>query len=74
VGSLLDAPILSLDDYYRDLAHLPFVERACTNFDEPRSIEHELGSQHLALLAEGGDLADPPRFTKLLATRLAKTL
>jgi molecular chaperone HtpG len=28
----------------------------------------------MALLAEGGDLADPPRFTKLLATRLAKTL
>jgi molecular chaperone HtpG len=28
----------------------------------------------MALLAEGGDLADPARFTKLLATRLAKTL
>ena len=28
----------------------------------------------MALLAEGGDLADPSRFTKLLATRLAKTL
>jgi molecular chaperone HtpG len=28
----------------------------------------------MALLAEGGDLADPPRFTKLLAARLAKTL
>ncbi|TDV55110.1 molecular chaperone HtpG [Actinophytocola oryzae] len=28
----------------------------------------------MALLAEGGDLADPSRFTKLLAGRLAKTL
>ena len=28
----------------------------------------------MALLAEGGDLTDPARFTKLLATRLAKTL
>jgi molecular chaperone HtpG len=28
----------------------------------------------MALLAEGGDLADPARFTKLMATRLAKTL
>ncbi|MFL6124356.1 molecular chaperone HtpG [Actinophytocola sp.] len=28
----------------------------------------------MALLAEGGDLADPPRFTKLMANRLAKTL
>jgi molecular chaperone HtpG len=28
----------------------------------------------MALLAEGGDLSDPARFTKLLATRLAKTL
>jgi molecular chaperone HtpG len=28
----------------------------------------------MALLAEGGDLADPARFTKLMATRLSKTL
>jgi molecular chaperone HtpG len=28
----------------------------------------------MALLAEGGDLTDPPRFTKLMASRLAKTL
>ncbi|GAB1516568.1 molecular chaperone HtpG [Actinophytocola sp. KF-1] len=28
----------------------------------------------MALLAEGGDLADPSRFTKLMATRLSKTL
>jgi molecular chaperone HtpG len=28
----------------------------------------------MALLAEGGDLTDPPRFTKLMAARLAKTL
>jgi len=27
-----------------------------------------------ALLAEGGDLADPARFAKLLADRLAKTV
>jgi molecular chaperone HtpG len=28
----------------------------------------------MALLAEGGDLADPSRFTRLMATRLSKTL
>jgi molecular chaperone HtpG len=28
----------------------------------------------MALLAEGGDLADPARFTRLLADRLARTL
>jgi len=28
----------------------------------------------MALLAEGGDLADPPRFTRLLADRLARSL
>jgi molecular chaperone HtpG len=28
----------------------------------------------MALLAEGGELADPPKFTKLLAERLARTL
>jgi molecular chaperone HtpG len=28
----------------------------------------------MALLAEGGDLSDPSRFTKLMASRLAKTL
>ncbi len=28
----------------------------------------------MALLAEGGELADPSRFTQLVATRLARTL
>ena len=28
----------------------------------------------MALLAEGGDLSDPARFTRLLADRLARTL
>jgi molecular chaperone HtpG len=44
--------------------------------DEPSSALAETAElvYGMALLAEGGDLADPPRFTKLLATRLAKTL
>jgi uridine kinase len=56
---MLDAPILSLDHYYRDASHLPFEERARINFDEPRALDHELLSRQLALLAEGQEIAVP---------------
>jgi uridine kinase len=59
LASTLDAPILSLDCYYRDAAHLPFAERVRINFDDPRSIEHELLARHLRALADGEEIAVP---------------
>ncbi len=42
VARLLNASIISLDSYYRDLTHLPIEDRAKFNFDEPAAIDHEL--------------------------------
>jgi uridine kinase len=49
----LDATLLPLDYYYRDLSHIPFAERAVTNFDHPDSLESDLIVQHVKTLAEG---------------------
>lgn len=49
----LSATLLTLDLYYRDLAHLSHAERAAQNFDHPESIEAELLVQHVRELAEG---------------------
>lgn len=46
----LNAPVLALDHYYRDLSHLSLQERARSNFDEPAALEHEL------LIAQVADL------------------
>jgi len=43
----------SLDNYYRDLAHLPITERAQQNFDDPALIESPLLAAHVAALAAG---------------------
>ena len=52
-GSTDDITHLSHDDYYKDLAHLPFEERAKTNFDHPSALDTELLIQHLKQLIEG---------------------
>jgi uridine kinase len=41
---------LSLDNYYRDLSHLPAIERAQQNFDHPEAWEHERILNDLAQL------------------------
>jgi uridine kinase len=65
----LGAPLIPLDSYYRDLAHLPIEERARTNFDVPEAIEHELLLAHVAALAAGGTVEIPVYdFTRHLRT------
>lgn len=59
IAATLGAPLLALDSYYRDAAHLPFVERLRINFDEPRSLDHELLAQQLAALTEGQEISVP---------------
>ncbi|BCB82480.1 hypothetical protein Pflav_088900 [Phytohabitans flavus] len=44
------------------------------NADDPTLGEAAELVYGMALLAEGGELADPSRFTRLLADRLARTL
>ncbi|MGN9909181.1 molecular chaperone HtpG [Phytohabitans sp. LJ34] len=45
-----------------------------SNADDPALAEAAELLYGMALLAEGGELADPPRFTRILADRLAKSL
>jgi uridine kinase len=48
-----------LDNYYRDLAHLPFAERIRQNFDDPVLIEAPLLAAHVAALARGEAIERP---------------
>lgn len=48
-----------LDNYYRDLRHLPHEERARQNFDDPALIESELLAAHVAVLARGEAIERP---------------
>ncbi len=48
-----------LDNYYRDLSHLPLAERAAQNFDDPAIIESLLLAAHVALLAQGQPIQRP---------------
>ncbi|HVX65414.1 MAG TPA: uridine kinase [Bryobacteraceae bacterium] len=59
VAARLNAPILSLDSYYRDLSHLAFEERVSTNFDVPDALDHELLFEHLRSLAAGCEAEIP---------------
>lgn len=59
LAEALPAEILSLDSYYRDLSHLPFEQRAETNFDAPEALDEALLSAHLELLAEGQTIEKP---------------
>jgi uridine kinase len=47
------------DHYYRDLAHMPFVDRTRENFDDPALIESPLLIAHVAALAQGRAIDRP---------------
>jgi uridine kinase len=49
----------SLDNYYRDLGHLPHEERTRKNFDDPAMIDARLLKHHIATLAEGRPVDRP---------------
>ena len=53
------ASVLAFDAYYRDLSHLPFVERRRRNFDHPDSLDSDLFLQHLDALKQGIDVDVP---------------
>src|SRR5437588_11212687 len=59
VAEALGGTVFSLDSYYRDLSHLPLVERRKTNFDHPDSMDAELLSRDLHALAEGNTITRP---------------
>ena len=48
-----------LDNYYRDLGHMPFSERIKQNFDNPAMIESSLLAEQVAALAKGEGIERP---------------
>lgn len=59
LARLLGGIHFPLDNYYRDLKHLPHEERAGQNFDDPALIESELLAEHVAVLARGEAIERP---------------
>jgi uridine kinase len=55
----LDGIYFPIDNYYRDLSHLPFSERLKQNFDDPALIESSLLASHVAALARGETIQRP---------------
>lgn len=55
----LDGIYFPIDNYYRDLSHLPFSERVKQNFDDPALIESSLLAAHVAALARGESIERP---------------
>ena len=55
----LEATLLPLDLYYRDLSHLPEHARTHQNFDHPSSLEEELLVEHVRSLAAGETIHRP---------------
>lgn len=75
VGNITDraVPIISQDNYYRDLSHLPLEERHAVNFDHPDSIDVELLVEHIGRL-RAGQAVDIPVYDFATHTRLDKTV
>jgi uridine kinase len=55
----LDGVYFPIDNYYRDLSHLPHADRARQNFDDPAIIESPLLAMHVAALARGESIQRP---------------
>lgn len=67
-----NATSLAFDSYYRDQASLTPEERADVNYDHPDSLDVELFSQHLSLLAAGKPI-DCPVYDFATHTRVHET-
>lgn len=59
LAAALQAPIVALDRYYRDLSHLTVSQRAAVNFDAPEALEHELLIEQIEHLHRGKSVALP---------------
>lgn len=65
--------IITQDNYYKDLAHLPVEERAKVNFDHPDAIDGVLMAKHIELLKNGKSIKMPIYDFKT-HTRLKETI
>jgi uridine kinase len=59
LATRLDAEVLPLDTYYRDLAHLPPELRGERNFDHPDAVDRDLLLRQIEVLAGGAAIERP---------------
>lgn len=59
VAHELDASVLVLDSYYRDLSPMPSSKRDQINFDSPDALDHELLIQQVQSLSRRGTVQRP---------------
>ncbi len=70
LAAILNAPVLLLDSYYHDLAHLTPKERPLANFDVPEALDVELLTGHLRRLSQGREIEAPVYdFTRHVRTK-----
>ena len=72
LSSVLNAPVISIDSYYRELEHLSYEERCKVNFDEPASLDSALLLNHISKVAAGEPI-DVPEYDFSRHTRAART-
>jgi len=65
--------ILPMDNYYKDMSHLPIEERRLVNYDHPDVIEHRLLVEHLRKLLHG-EAVQIPTYDFVTYTRKVETL
>ena len=53
------ATLIPLDNYYKDLSHMDFEERANVNYDHPSAFEWDLLQEHLDALLSGQPVEMP---------------
>ncbi len=54
-----DVVVISYDDYYKSLSHIPFEERVNLNYDHPNAFDIDLFKNHLELLIRGESIKKP---------------
>ena len=59
ISDRLGAPIIRIDDYYRDQSHVEREARRVVNYDSPESVEQELLLNHLHALESGRPVEKP---------------
>jgi len=67
------AVIISMDNYYKDLSHIPFRQRENHNFDHPQSLDYKLLVKHLKLLKKNTAVYIP-QYNFVTHTRKKKTI
>jgi uridine kinase len=66
------ATLVSQDDYYQDLSHLPPEERTQQNFDHPNAIDFTLLRQHVLCLKQNKSI-DVPCYDFRINSRTGET-